>query len=279
MRTLKILLLLLVISSTMYAQAIVGKMYTIVPDFINVYGVDSSNSIITTKAFRASGRTKFTVTGFDKQNNIKVTFWRYDTGKYAGGSDPRTQIKQDSVYIFDTQQVYIGGWANYKEFAISPEDFNSSCIAYFGTSHEFTWGVMTLPIKLRFGGSAGRTFSFEEKLNLGFVAGFRQQLKGTIQHSLNYVGGFGATSVRTDSLSQKSGIAPTGTTSGAFSFNVGVLYAHGNFQIGVFGGKDYIPGALGKDWRYQGKTWLGLAIGISLFSKDSSQGSEGINKP
>lgn len=263
-------------------------MYTIVPDFVKVYGVDSSNTILKNVVYRATSNTKFTITGFDKDHNIKITFWRYRTKSNPKNSktiiekdstniyhDPRTKIKQDSVYKFDSEQVYIGVWANYKEFAITPEDFNTSCIPYFGTSSEFTWGVMTLPIKLRFGGADNRSFNYEEKLNLGFVAGVRQQLRGRIQHSMNYVGGFGATTVRTDSLSQKSGIAPSGTTSGAFSFNVGVLYAHENFQVGIFAGSDFIPGALGKDWKYQGKPWLGLALGISLFSKDNSQGAAG----
>ncbi|AMR31531.1 hypothetical protein A0256_08880 [Mucilaginibacter sp. PAMC 26640] len=259
-----------------YAQAIIGKMYTIVPDFVNVYGVTKTNSIDPVAKFRASGGTKFTVTGFDKDHNIKLTFWRY--------VDARMHTKQyDSVkraeelYNFGVPNGYIGKWANYKEFAMSPEDFNSSCIAYYGTKTEFTWGVMTLPIKLRPGNGSSRFFSYEESLNLGFVFGWRQQLKGKVKHSINYLMGVGIANVKTDSLSQKSGISPAGASAAAFSVNAGVLYAHNNFQIGFFVGKDHIPGSQGRDWKYQGKPWIGLAVGISLFSDTDSQGGAGTN--
>ncbi|SEO08238.1 hypothetical protein SAMN05192574_105236 [Mucilaginibacter gossypiicola] len=289
------ILLLLTLSS--YGQAIVGKMYIIVPDFIPVYSVNDSNKAVTALTYRASAGTKFSVTGFDKDNNIKVTFWRYRTSWYnAPNKDSakkdssktdstksvrvyqRDAIRQSNVYQPEKDKVYIGQWANYKEFAIKPDVFNRSCLAYYGPKTDFTWGVMTLPIKLRFGNGKERQFSFEEKLNLGFVAGVRKQIESTVPQSINYIGGFGISNVRTDSLSQKSNKSPAGTSAGAFSFNVGVLYAYDNFQIGAFIGADYIPGSLGRDWKYQGRPWVGLAIGISLFSRNDTRAEAGENK-
>ena len=267
MRKLITLIVLLVASMNLNAQSIIGKMYNIVPDYVNVYGVDSNNHIIPTAKFRASSNTKFTVTGFDSSHNIKITFWRYhfftDSSKETMAekakktSEYYAKIKSKTeLYKFDDISGYIGRWANYKEFAMKPEDFNSSCIPYFGSNNEFTWGVMTLPIKLRPGNSTDRLFSYEEKLNLGFVFGLRHQLQGKVQQSLNYLVGVGIANVRTDSLSQKSGVTPSGTSSAAFSANIGALYAYGNFQLGVFVGTDHIPGTLGRDWKYQGKPWI-----------------------
>lgn len=283
MRKIAILSAILLLSTlSSYGQAIIGKMYTIVPDFIPVYGINDTNKAITSVTYRASAGTKFSVTGFDKDNNIKVTFWRYRTSGFDTSKRTRVYqrdtIRQANAYLPATDKVYIGPWANYKEFAIKPDIFNRSCLAYYGPKTDFTWGVMTLPIKLRFGNGKDRQFSFEEKLNLGFVAGIRKQIESTLPQSVNFIGGFGISNVRTDSLSQKSGKSPAGTSAGAFSFNVGVLYAYDNFQIGAFVGADYIPGSLGRDWKYQGRPWVGLAIGISLFSRNDTSAEAGENK-
>jgi hypothetical protein len=45
MRTIFSLILLSAISFSSYAQAIIGKMYTVVPDFVKVYGVDKQERI------------------------------------------------------------------------------------------------------------------------------------------------------------------------------------------------------------------------------------------
>jgi len=286
MRKFLIIIAVLCYTGKSYGQAAIGKMYTIVPDFINVYGVDKDNKIDSTHAFRASSNTKFTVTGYDKNNNIKITFWRYPAkpshsdslSKSSKRSGYRSDVTFANVYKFDSDKVYIDRWANYLEFAISPTTFNSSCIPYFGGKEEFTWGIMTLPIKVRFGNNNDRFFNYEEKLNLGFVFGKRYQLQGKIEQSINILAGFGVTNVRIDSLSQKSGKVPEASSSAAFSFNMGCLYQYDNFQIGLFLGQDRVSGQLGRDWRYQGKTWIGLAVGLSLYSRNSSQGGEGSNE-
>lgn len=275
MRKLFILLSVIIISISSSGQAVIGKMYIVVPDFVTVYAVGPDNKPIMTKQYRASHNVKFTVTGFTADNFIKVTFWRFT---YPGGSAGWNKARsRATVYDFPDSSIYVGSWSNYKEFAIKPDDLNSYCVSYFGSKNEFTWGFMTLPIKLRSSNDQGGVFNYEEKLNLGFVAGWRWQLQGKVQRSINAVLGFGVTNVRTDSISLKSGINPYNTSSGAFSANIGLLYSHQNFQIGLFLGKDYIPGLLGKDWRFQGRTWLGLALGISLFSNENPQGGEGKN--
>ncbi|MFD0750014.1 hypothetical protein ACFQZS_07665 [Mucilaginibacter calamicampi] len=295
MRKLITVAALLFMSMGGYAQAIIGKMYTITPDFVNVYGVDANNVFQKQYKFRAPSNTKFTVTGFDTSHNIKITFWRYNTTvydtiltepqkitlrkNYAKTNEYYEKLRSKAaVYDFDVKNAYIGKWANYKEFAITPEEFDVSVVPYYGVKNQFTWGVMTLPIKLRLGDSNKRFFSYEEKLNLGFVFGLRHQLEGTVQKSINYIAGVGIANVRTDSLSLKSGITPASTSAAAFSINAGVLYAHGSFQIGAFIGSDYLTGLQSRDWKYQGKPWIGLAVGISLFSNTDTKGGEGTNE-
>ena len=71
---------------------------------------------------------------------------------------------------------------------------------YYGKSNDFTWGVMTLPIKARIGNKKDRFFDFEENLNLGFTAGLKHQITGSHQQWLNYLAGVSVARVRTDSI-------------------------------------------------------------------------------
>ena len=267
-----------------FTQSIVGKIYVTASDELTVYGVDSNGNLDSTKRYTASNGTKFSVIGFDANNNVKITFWRfpfYNEATKKWEYTHRRSIKRESFYTYSTDQEFIGSWANYLQFAIPPSVLNSSCKEYFGAKKEFTWGVMTLPIKARFGNGKNKYFDFEERLNLGFVFGLKNQLKGYIPQSINYLAGFGIVNARTDSLSLKDVQYYDGKNSLALSFHIGVLYQIETFQVGLFTGFDFVPTHVGRVWMHQGKPWLGLAIGVSLFSKNSQDGEseKNTNKP
>jgi hypothetical protein len=258
-------------------QALVGKVYVVFSDQISVYGLNAAGDKDDALKFTAKGGTKFSIVGFDEKNNILVTFWRYPVydskskkPRYASSS----AITKTEFKSYDENLEFIGSWANYKKFAINPKILNSSCKEYFATKKDFTWGVMTLPIKARFGNNEKKFFDFEERLNLGFVFGLKKQLKGYSQRSRNYLAGFGITSVRTDSLSMKDISVYDGKSSLALSLHTGVLYQFEMFQVGLFIGADLVPGMVGRSWVHQGKPWVGLAIGVSLFSKNSVEGAD-----
>lgn len=276
-------------------QAIVGNSYVTITDAVAVYGVGSDGDIDISHNFKIPLGTKFLVTGFDAKNNIKITFWRFSPDistnsllrhqNDTSGREVRREIiikksvlKKEEARQYVDELEYIGPWANFKEFALPVTTFNGTCKLYYGKKNDFTWGVMTLPIKVRFGNNEDRFFNFEEKLNLGFNFGIRHQIQGRVEQSLNYLIGVGVTSVKTDSISLKNKIKPSSTSSTALSFNIGVLYQYETFQIGLFLGSDFIPEALGKDWRYQGKPWVGIAVGVSLYSRNVTQGGTTENK-
>lgn len=48
------------------------------------------------------------------------------------------------------------------------------------------------------------------------------------------------------------------------------MYQYDKFQIGLFTGLDFIDKSAGKNWAYQGKSWLGFAIGFSLFGENKT---------
>jgi hypothetical protein len=270
-----------------HLQAIVGKVYVTSSDVITVYGLDKKGNLDSNARFSVSNKTKFSVVGFDDNNNIKVTFWRYytpasNTAKNNKSSTPfiyqKDTLTKKTYWSYSDDLQFIGKWANYKQFAIKPSEFDAACKEYFGTKKDFTWGVMTLPIKARFGNGDDKLFDFEERLNLGFVFGLRKQLKGYVEQSLNYLMGFGITSAKTDSSSMKDLAYYDGSSSLALSLHTGILYQYDNFQVGIFLGADFVPGRVGREWRHQGKPWIGLALGVSLFSKNQTGGGTGENK-
>lgn len=72
---------------------------------------------------------------------------------------------------------------------------------------------------------------------------------------------------------------PKSSVAYTFMPSAGIVYQHEAFQIGIFIGEDFIVGELGRNWKYQGKPGLGLAIGVSLFTKNNDQNSTGNNSP
>ncbi|MDF2188017.1 hypothetical protein [Paraflavitalea sp. CAU 1676] len=279
-----LLLLLLFLALNGRSQTIVGKIYVTFSDQITVFGLNGEGNLDQGKDYAVKKGTKFSVVGFDSQNNVLITFWRYyrydatDTkGKTKLYTKADTFTKQSLAY-YPPDSAFIGVWANFKRFAISPRVLNSACKEYFGGKKEFTWGVMTLPIKARLGNGGDNFFDFEERLNLGFVFGRKKQLEGYASRANNWLLGFGITSVKTDSLSLKEVQYYEGKTALALSLHGGYLYQFDAFQVGAFLGVDFVPGKVGRTWKNQGRPWIGLAIGVALFSK-TTDGGTGDNEP
>ena len=61
-------------------------------------------------------------------------------------------------------------------------------------------------------------------------------------------------------------------------FSLGMLYQYETFQVGVFTGVDVIPGELGRNWKHQGRPWIGFALGVSLFTKTNPGSDSGKNR-
>jgi hypothetical protein len=47
------------------------------------------------------------------------------------------------------------------------------------------------------------------------------------------------------------------------------MFQYNKFQIGLYVGKDFV-GENANKFAYQGKPWLGLAIGVSLFGESKT---------
>ncbi|MCB0374634.1 MAG: hypothetical protein KDD04_01820 [Sinomicrobium sp.] len=276
------------------SQEIIGKSY-----ITNAANIEIRSVTDTSKTFKIPVNTKFRVDGFAKdKGRVLISFWQYNDSSVkaqqeainksqydnksevvnALNKDKKSLTASDISSIVDYGFKFIGPWANYVQFDMKLEDLNDKTQEYYGYSDNFTYGVMTLPIKLRFGNNSDRFFNFEENLNLGFTFGYQRKISSRVKQAHNILGGVGISRVTVDEDSLTEGITTSDNTSEALMLNLGYLYQYEAFQVGLFLGTDLIPGSLGREWKFQGKPWLGIAIGVSLFSNNDRKSSEGKNE-
>jgi len=187
----------------------------------------------------------------------------YRRTKEQSGEKADTPTDPASPYVAFADLEYVNSWGNGWSFFMSAQDFSANAVAFYPTSYTFTWGFLTLPIKLRFDNSlSGGRFNFEQNLNFGLTAGIKQQLQRIDDVSLNYLGGLSVVNVPLNNASTAP--AGTATSTAAVSLSGGVMFQYAKFQMGVFIGWDF-AGDHAYQFSYQGKPWLGFAIGLSLF--------------
>lgn len=278
-----VILLFIYEKSISQNETVTGKSYITTVDNVVVYGVGSDGKIDKNQRFKVNKGTKFNANGLDEENNVKITFWPYSKPSGDTASKPRykSDFSKNFSNVYETNHEFIGYWANYKDFVIELPTFNIGTKLYYGKDNDFTWGVLTLPIKARLGNKKDRYFDIEENLNLGFSFGLRHQIESVRKQAINYLAGVSIARVKTDSISIKNSFkAPESSVASALMFSGGILYQYEDaFQVGIFLGVDNVMGELGRNWKFQSKPWIGFAIGISLFSKNGSQSGEGSNSP
>lgn len=220
-----------------------------------------------------------------KRNELKTNVDKLEKEIEASKPGPENQYgdriaSKSDKFEYRNLGAYIDSRANGKHFLIDLEDLDGKCGPYNGNGNEFTWGAVTIPIKMRFGDGNNRYFSFEPAANLGLFAGYRRQIRGAKVQAINLLFGtsIGSVTLRTEDFFLSSGAERdttgqyTGTALG-LSASIGLVYQIESFQIGLFTGSDFLPSKVGTYWRHQGIPWFGVGIGFGLFSKDKSDGS------
>ena len=173
--------------------------------------------------------------------------------------------------------AFVDSWANGWEFFISAKDFTSYAVLIYPKSDKFTWGFLTLPVKMRFDNSKMGRFNFEQNLNFGLTFGDKHQFVSTSDVSLNTLVGLDVVNVPLNNATATTSASSTT----AVSTSIGVMLQYDKFQMGVFLGTDF-AGAHANQFDYQGKPWLGFAIGVSLFGESqttSTSQSQNSGKP
>ncbi len=258
-----------VTSANGQSTSFIGKSYEATVN-LTVYEITAAGLKDITHPHTVVKGTKFTVNEIVTGNDLKITFWNFGPEVKA--------LPVGFAKNYAAPEDNIDAWADQKNFIIELNTFTTATRIYYGKNNEFSWGVMTLPIKARFGNKKDHFFDFEENLNLGFTAGLKHQIEGSHESWINYLGGVSITRVRTDSISLKNHFAvPEAKVSSALMFSAGFLYQYESFQVGIFTGIDVIPGEIGRNWKHQAKPWVGFALGVSLFTKNTAGTATGKN--
>lgn len=107
-------------------------------------------------------------------------------------------------------------------------------------------------------------FEFKSDFNLGLMAGGRFSGKTRKNLAFNVLAGIGLSSVSVDSLSTKGAVTTAGNQA-ALSPSLAFVGEIDRFQVGLSVGVDIMAGAVGRDWIYRGRPWIGIGLGFSLF--------------
>ncbi len=133
-----------------------------------------------------------------------------------------------------------------------------------------TFGVMNIPIKLRFANSnpnhRKRLLELDANVNLGLsVAPYWKRSNDQIFFTPV---GITITQVVANPVNTLDYLQTTENRSG-FSAFLGLIYQKDGYQIGVLFGADWATGNVSEYWVYQGKPWLGVGIGVGLFAPNN----------
>lgn len=187
----------------------------------------------------------------DNQYIIRISKWNDESlnAQYVGDTQLTTGKKTDKIF-----------------FKLPITDFNEKCEEAV-LRHTFTLGVVTLPIKMRFGykakdGSKIRDFTFSGDISLGLSAGYKYTRRGRYSH--NFLTGIALSSVSV-SPATTNGLITDETNLAAITWHLGYLFSVDNFQFGAFTGIDFLGGEVGRKWDYRNQPWLGIGIGYAIF--------------
>ncbi len=227
---------------------------------------------------------KFTVVGFVTYNGTSsyavIRIWNYgtDSDKKRQGIPPPPMLKR--IKDFSKQAAenpFIDASADDLYFAISMEDLSTRCSPYHGKGAKFSYGIVTMPYKMRFGNGAEKYFQFSSNYNIGGTAGLRFAIPSRSMQSISVLGGISLSSFEVDSASTH-GYQQNKLTAAALTPLAGVIYEYERYQVGVLLGWDILPGQLGRKWLYQGNTFMAVGIGVALFQPNKAEEDSDANK-
>lgn len=139
---------------------------------------------------------------------------------------------------------------------------------------EVTVSALTIPLKYRFKVNDSISENYTASINLNGFLGistgksnfmYRKGVDSKInteKYSFGVLGGFSTVKLTTKNskiLEKKL------NNNGLLSVGIGATYSFNKINVGGFYGYDFALGQDATDWNYNGKPWLGIALGYSLF--------------
>jgi hypothetical protein len=236
---------------------------------INISECNDNGSNLQIEVFARKGFV-FTIEG-KKEEDFIISFliWNEDV--------EISTLKELNVRNNDTfyRNVSRDGNQSIKKYFLLKKDiFKDADIVEKVIGNGFTFGSLTVPIKVRFRQKPDLYSDFEGNINLGFAAGFRfgAKNKGLVQ---NIIGGINLTQVPLDGVNTNNYLDQNKKINGSgVSFYLSYLAEIKGFQFGTFLGKDYLGKEIGSKWIYNNKTWFGIGIGLNIFNNENKSNKQ-----
>jgi len=132
-------------------------------------------------------------------------------------------------------------------------------------------GISTIPVKLYFPHENSPLDFSHNSISLGPTLGISQQLNESRTNLwINYLIAMNFTMItptKDDFDTDEFG----GNSLSALSPALGTVINYNNAEIGLFLGKDFLPGDASFHWKHNGETWFSLSIGVSFSSFNTKE--------
>lgn len=132
-----------------------------------------------------------------------------------------------------------------------------------------TFGALVLPVKLR-----PQNGVVTKDISLGSVGGIRWQPRRRLDFYIAATVGLAITSITVDSAST-NGKFKSKTESAGMTVPIGIMVQWEKVQWGIFTGWDMLFDTNKNDWKYQGKQWFSMGVGIGLYTEDGKARGQG----
>jgi hypothetical protein len=154
-----------------------------------------------------------------------------------------------------------------KYYVVKNDLLKNNTDPYIPKTWEVRAGIVNIPVKFYLP-NEGEALDFSSRsVSLGTSVGIAQQVSKS-KHNLwlNYLLGAQFTMVTptSDDFINFSTAGNNSNTLSAFSLSLGIALDFEGIEVGVFLGKDYLPGSAAKDWKHNGDTWFSMGVGTNL---------------
>lgn len=226
----------------------IGHHYRVIVESA-IYACDIlGNKTSDTNLYEAPLESHFTCVGATNDDFV-VRFWVWK------GDDAKNEIFN---YTDSTKQEH-------RYFLMDKTDFKTRNQQRYSMKPSIAIGAAAIPFKIR-----RNPFLFTNDVGVGSVFGPKFRLSPyNNKNFYSIVAGVGLSSIVLDSISTRGTITDDSVSKKVSSLTVssGVVFDFGGIEIGAFVGWDFIDNNDNINWRYQGKPWLSVGFGYSLFHK------------
>jgi hypothetical protein len=201
-----------------------------------------------------------------KNGNASDNFFTYNfDGSYSAWDSLRSSKKKAKQ--FGDNQSY---------FKVPISILNSKALPYTRIDWSLSVGALNFPFKYRFQKGYG---DFSGSFNFGTGVGLLIPHDSAARWNYTILAGFSISQINIDSVSATrnwKGLTSSNNFA-AFSFSIGMMLQNNKVQVGVFFGWDRL-GRLNNaeyGWIYQGKPWVSIGLGYSIFAADNKTDKSG----